>query len=60
MTCYFKKADTIAVGLSFLPKIVKYRLHNMEGSSVGVAPPKGTGRNRSKFAIIPAKGFETL
>jgi hypothetical protein len=32
----------------------------MEGSSVGVAPPKGTGRNRSKFAIIPAKGFETL
>jgi hypothetical protein len=37
MACYFRKPDTIAVGLSFLLKIVKYRLHNLDGSSVGVA-----------------------
>jgi len=37
MSCYFRKPDTIVVGLSFLPKIAKYRLHNMDVSSVGVA-----------------------
>jgi hypothetical protein len=29
--------DTINVGLSFLLKITKYRLHNMDDSSIGVA-----------------------
>jgi hypothetical protein len=37
MTCYFRKPDIIAIELSFLPKIVKYRLHNLDGSSAGVA-----------------------
>ena len=38
MTCYFRKRDTIVVGLSlFSPKILKYRLHNMDSSFVGVA-----------------------
>jgi hypothetical protein len=51
MTGYFRKPDTIAVGLSFLPKIVKYRLHNLDGSSVGVAlrlPAVGTLKRYSK------------
>jgi len=37
MACYFRKSDTIVVELSFLPKIVKYRLHSVDGSSAGVA-----------------------
>jgi len=42
MTCYFRKPDTIVVGLSlslslFFPKIAKYRLHNIDSSSLGVA-----------------------
>jgi hypothetical protein len=37
MTCYIGKLDTIAVGLSFLSKIPKYRLHNTDSSSIGVA-----------------------
>jgi hypothetical protein len=37
MACYFRKPDTIAVGLCFLPKIVKYRIYNMDDSSIGVA-----------------------
>jgi hypothetical protein len=37
MTCYFRKRDTIVIGLSFLPKILKYRLYNMDSSSVGVS-----------------------
>jgi hypothetical protein len=37
MSWYFRKSDTIAIELSFLPKIVKYILHNMDVSYVGVA-----------------------
>jgi len=37
MACYFRKSDTIAVGLTFLSKILKYILHNIDSSSIGVA-----------------------
>jgi hypothetical protein len=37
MTCYFGKPDTIVIRLSFVPKIIKYRLHNMDSSFVGVS-----------------------
>jgi hypothetical protein len=37
MTCYFGKPDTIVIGLSFLSKILKYRLYSMDSSSVGVS-----------------------
>jgi hypothetical protein len=37
MAFYFGKPDTIAVTLSFLSKILKYRLHTIDSSSVGVA-----------------------
>jgi hypothetical protein len=37
MAFYFGKPDTIVVELSFLSKILKYRLHNIYNSSVEVA-----------------------
>jgi hypothetical protein len=36
MTCYYRKPNIIAVGLSFLSKIIKYRLNNMNDSFVGL------------------------
>jgi hypothetical protein len=43
MVFYSRKSDTIAVEPSFLPKIVKYRIHNMDDSSAGVALRKVVG-----------------
>ena len=37
MACYFSKPNTIAVGLSFLSQIAKYRIHNIDSSSLRVA-----------------------
>jgi hypothetical protein len=58
MSCYFRTSDTIAVGLSFLLKIVIYRLYNNDGSNCGPKHAAECGLRHARLARFAADSPE--